>query len=149
MVPLAPNSIDLVVIHTTDSYYGDIATIDKWHKDRGWDMIGYHYLITNCYPTRYRWDTKRPDLSSDGAVLEGRPEEFRGAHVQGENWHSIGIALVGKHGQFSAAQLHSAINLCHELKDRFPKITEVKGHYEFTDMKTCPEIDMDLFRSWV
>lgn len=144
---LIPEHVDTIVIHITDSNYGDVETIDRWHKDLGWDMIGYHFLVTNCYPTYESWIAGTPDLSLDGAVFEGRPEEYSGAHVKGHNWHTLGVAMVGR-GGVTSRQLDSTIMLCAELRDRFP-IEEVKGHNEFTSSKTCPDLDMDLFRSWV
>lgn len=85
----------------------------------------------------------------DGAVHEGRSIEFAGAHVKGHNWHSVGVALVGKNGAFTSRQLESAIRLCKELKHRFPKINKIVGHFELFDGKSCPDLDMDLFREMV
>ena len=149
MRQLDPNNVDTIVIHITVSFYGDVMTIDRWHRDRGWSAIGYHYLITNCFPSKKRWELKRPDPSMDGAVHEGRSIEFAGAHVKGHNWHSVGVALVGKNGAFTSRQLESAIRLCKELKHRFPKINTIVGHFELFDGKSCPDLDMDLFREMV
>ena len=131
------------------SDYGDVETVDRWHKEKGWSGIGYHFLITNCFPSRKRWETKRPDVSADGVVYEGRPITSAGAHVKGHNWHSIGVALVGKKGAFTSKQLLSAVQLCKQLKEEFPGINKIVGHYELFDGKTCPDIDMDLFRELV
>lgn len=54
------------------------ADIDRWHKDRGFDGIGYHFVI---------------DL--DGTVEVGRPIEKAGAHCTGHNANSIGICYIG------------------------------------------------------
>ena len=143
---LDPEEVDTIVIHITDSPYGDVDTINQWHLDRGWAGIGYHYLITNCFPTKSRWELKRPDLSSDGKVMLGRSTKQRGAHAKGHNWHSLGVAMVGKRGAFTARQLEAAVELCKALKVEFP-ITEIIGHFEVSD-KTCPDLDMDLFRGW-
>jgi len=143
-----PEEIDTIVIHISDSYYGDVSTIRQWHKDRGWDDIGYHFVITNCFPTRYKWEAKKPDRVFDGKVHTGRSLEFEGAHVQGHNGHSIGICMIGKKGGFTSKEIDSAIGLCKLMMNRFPTIEHVKGHYEFTDQKTCPDLDMDLFREW-
>ena len=34
-----------IIIHCSDSDFGDAQTIDLWHKQRGWKGIGYHYVI--------------------------------------------------------------------------------------------------------
>ena len=39
--------IKKVIIHCSDSDFGTASVIDGWHKERGWDGIGYHYVITN------------------------------------------------------------------------------------------------------
>ena len=148
MTPLDPNDVRYIVIHITDSYYGNVATIDRWHKQKGWSAIGYHWLILGSFPTKYRWESKRPDIYSDGKIQQGRSEEFRGAHVKGKNWQTIGVAMVGKNGNFSAAQINSALHVCRELKARFPNIIEIKGHTEFDSNKSCPDLDLNLFRNW-
>ena len=155
MRPLDPDRVDTVVVHVTDSSFGNVDTIDKWHKENGWNMIGYHFLITNCFPTVQDLRDKSPDIFSDGAIHEARPEEFQGAHVKGHNWHTIGIALVGQSANkkynygamFTSKQLVSAAELIFDLEERFPMIRTVKGHHELDPGKGCPEIDMAHFRS--
>ena len=51
---------------------------DKMHRDRGFRMIGYHFLI---HP--------------DGRVDEGRPLSMVGAHAKGYNRESVGICYIG------------------------------------------------------
>lgn len=53
--------------------------IKKWHvEDNGWSDIGYHYVI-----------------EGEGQVVLGRPVGIAGAHVKGDNKHTIGICVVG------------------------------------------------------
>jgi hypothetical protein len=146
MTALSTDDVRYIVIHITDSYYGNVDIVDRWHKQRGWDSIGYHWLVLNSFPTKYRWEAKRPDIYSDGKIQQGRSEDARGAHVKGKNWQTIGVAMIGKNGGFSAAQINSALYICRELKMRFPNIIDIKGHTEFDSGKTCPDLDMDLFR---
>lgn len=146
MAILDPNDVKYIVIHITDSYYGNVDIIDRWHKQKGWQGVGYHHVILNSFPTKYRWESKRPDIYSDGKIQLGRSEKIRGAHVRGKNWQTIGVAMVGKNGNFSAAQINSALYLCRDLKIRFPNIIEIMGHTEFDSGKTCPDLDMGLFR---
>lgn len=149
MILLNPDDVKWIVLHTTDSPYGDVDTITDWHKQRNFATIGYHYLITNTYPTYSTWKQHMPDLAYDGVVHKGRSEQFRGAHVRGHNWETIGVALVGKGGNFSSEQLKSAVKLCTNLAARFPRVKGVKGHYEFNPNKTCPDLDMDYFREFI
>lgn len=75
-------STEAIVIHCTATLaHQDFrrAEIEAMHKKRGWKQIGYHYLIT-----------------LDGTVEVGRaPDSSIGAHVQGFNDRTLGIAYVG------------------------------------------------------
>lgn len=146
---LEPDRIDTIVLHCSDSFYGDIEVIDSWHKDNGWIMSGYHYIITNCFPKHINWFSKTPVPSMDGKIHESRPEEFQGAHVLGHNNHSLGVCMIGRHGQFTSKQLYSAVEVCLDLIDAHPTIRNIKGHTELDNSKTCPDLDMTYFRSLV
>lgn len=147
MYLLDPNKVRYVVVHGSASYYGDVDTFESWHKDRGWAGIGYHWVITNCYPTYDDYKEKRPKLDYDGRIWKGRDEKFMGAHVHGYNNESIGICMVGNEGVYSAAQIRSCARLCTEIRLRYPTILSIKGHYEFTVLKTCPTLDMEYIRT--
>lgn len=120
-------TIDSIVIHCSATRAGQdvrAADIDKWHKERGFAMIGYNYVI---------------DL--DGTVEVGRPLSMDGAHCntaglsgQSYNKHSIGICYVGgldENGKpadtRTPEQKLSMTNLVNKLCDEYP-ITEVIGH---------------------
>lgn len=70
-----------LILHCSATPEGkDFSTtdIDRWHKARGFKMIGYHYVIR-----------------LDGTIEQGRPLEMTGAHCKGHNAHSIGICYIG------------------------------------------------------
>ncbi|MBR1727923.1 MAG: N-acetylmuramoyl-L-alanine amidase [Selenomonadaceae bacterium] len=71
---------DMIVIHHTGERDIDAsaAEIDQWHKNQGWTMIGYHFVIRK-----------------NGTIERGRPEYTIGSHAYGENWHTLGIHLSG------------------------------------------------------
>lgn len=119
--------IDSIVIHCSATRAGQdvrAADIDKWHKERGFAMIGYNYVI---------------DL--DGKVEEGRPLTRDGAHCNtagtsglAYNKHSIGICYVGgldRNGNAADTrtpqQKLSLANLVYKLMGKYP-ITDVLGH---------------------
>jgi len=52
--------------------------IERWHLDRGFLAIGYHFVIS---PT--------------GCIFRGRPVDRMGAHVKGHNRGTVGICLMG------------------------------------------------------
>lgn len=120
--------IDAIVIHCSATRAGQdvrAADIDKWHKERGFAMIGYNYVI---------------DL--DGTVEVGRPLSRDGAHCntagtsgRSYNRHSIGICYVGgldKDGKpadtRTPEQKRALRDLVYKLMHEYPGIVEVIGH---------------------
>ena len=135
--------IDKIIVHCSDSDFGDMELIDRWHKERGWDGVGYHFVITNgviCPRSKYR-------AECDGLVQVGRDIEKQGAHCRGENKTSIGICLIGKH-HFTAKQLCVALPtlLHYYMRGYGLNEKQVFGHRDFNDKKTCPNIDTNLIR---
>lgn len=144
--------IDEIIIHCSDSPEGrndKAEDIRKWHKQRGFSDIGYHYVI---------------DL--DGTVEKGRPIEQAGAHCTGHNRNSIGICYIGgaywrdgvnakgkpikgKDGKAvlmpkdtrTPAQRIAMKELVAQLREQFPHAT-VHGHREFAN-KACPCFDVE------
>jgi len=149
MILLDPHKIKQVILHCSASAWGSVGVFDQWHRDRGWAMIGYHWVITNCFTDYAAYKYKQPEPASDGLIHPGRSENFRGAHCADHNWESIGVCLVGKGGQFTSRQLMSAARLCTQIMDKYDYCNTVKGHYEFTNLKSCPDIDMDWFRKYI
>jgi hypothetical protein len=84
------------VIHHTASHDVSASTINKWHKERGWDGIGYHWVIR-----------------ANGAIEKGRAMWKQGAHAKGRN-HKTGIVLTG-YSEFTKEQVKSLHNLLQRL----------------------------------
>src|SRR5688572_7735263 len=78
-----------IVIHHSATPGGNAAMFAKMHRDKGWDELGYHFVIGN--------GTDSPD----GAVEIGSrwPKQKWGAHAKTAdnkfNDYGIGICLVG------------------------------------------------------
>lgn len=149
----ARKETDLIVVHcsaTKASQNWGRAEIDKSHRQRGFVMIGYHYVITR-----------------DGTVQIGRPVNTIGAHVEGHNANSIGICMVGgladdgKHGEdnFTDDQFEALRELIRTLRKTFPK-ARICGHRDLSPdlnrdgkitrnewMKECPSFDVAAFVS--
>lgn len=124
---MKPEQIDSIVIHCSATPAGvdyRAADIDRWHKQKGWKMIGYNYVV---------------DL--DGTVEVGRPLTMDGAHcntngVSGRpyNKHSIGICYIGgldRNGNpadtRTPEQKKALADLVYRLINEYP-IVEVIGH---------------------
>ncbi|MCG3134269.1 MAG: hypothetical protein HMLKMBBP_01562 [Planctomycetes bacterium] len=99
-----------IVIHHSASAFGSAAQIDRWHRDKGWDGLGYDFVIGNGTGT------------PDGHVEVGYrwKRQLVGAHAQTPgpsnymNEHGIGIVLVGDFNRTkpSALQMRSLERLC-------------------------------------
>ena len=135
--------IEVLVVHCSDSPWGDAEVIDGWHKARVWNGIGYHFVVLNGR----RKGSKRYVAEDDGVIELGRPEDVVGSHVRGHNAKSIGIVLIGR-DTFTDKQMEGLYGLLEKLMDRFElDPMRVKGHYEFDSKKTCPNLDMDDVRT--
>lgn len=137
--------ITKIIIHCSDSPFGNAMLIDEWHRARGWDCIGYHYVTLNGRPKTS--DEYIEDL--DGVIEEGRDIQKAGAHCKGQNKDSIGICLIGK-DVFTDKQIRATVVRVSNLMTMYDiPLEEVYGHNHFNKGKTCPNIDMDEFRQAV
>lgn len=97
-----------IVVHHSASATGNAAAIDRWHRDRGFDGLGYDFVIGNGTG------------SGDGVVEVGYrwKQQLVGAHAKTAgnfmNEHGIGICLVGDFTRTkpTAAQMRSLDRLC-------------------------------------
>jgi len=104
-----------VIHHTASPCWTTVQDIDNWHKERGWDEIGYHYVIT-C----------------DGTVHKGRSLDKQGAHAKGRN-DRVGIALVG-YDEFTSVQIQALKLLLHQIG-----VQDAERHH-----KECPSEGIDV-----
>ena len=131
-----------IVVHTA-AFSGrncDRDRIDQWHRDRGWQGIGYHFVIAN----------DKHDTLADGTLQTGRDITIPGAHALGINSKSIGICCAG-HGDkdaFTEAQQTSLIELISRLIDDYEDIVvdRVIGHHELNDLVAKGELS-DRYRT--
>lgn len=143
-----------IILHCSDSLWGCANEIDKWHKERGWSGIGYHFIILN--------GRIRPSFYLDmlnGSIEVGRyfdgddwiSRNEVGAHALGYNNNSIGICLIGIKS-FTFAQLESLDRLCVQLMDEYKiPIRNVLGHCETEKgkNKSCPNFSVGEFRKYL
>ena len=137
-------AIKRIIIHcsaTKPNQNIGAATIKKWHLDRGWADIGYHYVIRRNGEV----ETGR-DRDGDGDIFE----EI-GAHTYKYNRDSLGICIVGgidydgePEANFSDKQWNTLRLMVRFLMAEFPNAT-VHGHNEFAN-KACPSF---LVQPWL
>ena len=114
-----------IVIHHTATSFGNEAIVNRWHIDRGFDEMGYHFLIGNG------------TNSGDGQVEVGSrwPKQKWGAHTKTPdnrfNDFGIGICLVGNFDvtRPTAAQMRSLDKLVAFLMKTYHiPLDHVLGH---------------------
>lgn len=124
-----------IIIHHSATDEGSALYFDKSHNSRGWDGIGYHFVIDN--------GTKAKE---DGQI-EVSPrwlKQHDGAHCQasGMNNKSIGICLVGNFNEdlVSVKQMEALVYLVNRIRKyyRIP-LNNVIGHSWVPGARTeCP-----------
>jgi len=124
-----------IVLHHSATDRGAAGLFDRMHRNRGWDELGYHFVIGNGTD------------SGDGEIEVGSrwPKQKHGAHckVAGHpeyNDIGIGVCLVGNFDHYtpSGRQVGSCIRLVQFLKDRYgiPE-SRMYGH-EQLKATACP-----------
>lgn len=134
---LAGRGVSDIIVHssaTPATMDVTVEMIDRWHRQAGYNGIGYHYVITR-----------------DAKVHAARELHRDGAHTLGQNKTSIGICVAGglsKSGNkpemnFTPAQLQQLMKLIFEIKLALPDV-KVGGHRDF-NATACPSFDV---RHW-
>ena len=144
--------VNAIVVHGAWTKPGvdvGVEEVREWHRDRGFDDVGYHYIIRR-----------------DGTIENGRPVEKQGAHVKGHNSDTIGVCLIGgrdskgRHTDgldefqqqevlwefnYTKAQIDAMVGLVDKLKAAH-SVTEVLGHRDYQGVtKRCPGFDVRAF----
>lgn len=125
------NNPDMIIVHHSggtdknpmaDTSHHTAKDMEAWHLSKGWDGIGYHYVI-----------------HKDGAVWAGRPEHYHGAHCKGKNKQSIGICLSGNFDATDPTQEQkdALVKLMLELVEKYGITREkIYPHRKFAN-KSC------------
>jgi hypothetical protein len=142
-----------VILHCSDSSFGNAIEINKWHLQRGFSSIGYHFVILNgkLTPTKY-------NKFFDGIIETGRPidddstleTDEVGAHALGWNGKSIGVCLIGLSDTFTIKQYKAVRELLLNLKSIFGSL-DVKQHSDVEPKKPycagLSKAQMDIFKN--
>lgn len=121
-----------IIVHCSATREGKdfgAGDINVWHIARGFDCIGYHYVVR-----------------LDGTVERGRDEQKIGAHCVGHNAMSIGVCYIGGLGDDkqpkdtrTPQQKDALRSLLARLKAKYPD-AKIRGHRDFA-AKACPCFD--------
>ena len=124
--------INYLVVHCSATPEGRDHTakdIDLWHRQRGFNEIGYNYVVR-----------------LNGTIEGGRDVDKIPAHVTNHNKDSIGICYIGgidkktlqPKDTRTAEQKEALKKLLTELKALYPE-AEILGHRDFPGVaKACP-----------
>lgn len=136
-----------IIVHCSATPEGKDYTVDdirRWHKQRGYSDVGYHYIV-------YR----------NGILAQGRDVNTIGAHAAGHNAHSIGICYIGgmnaentqPEDTRTLRQKARLLSLLVDLRKLYPN-ARIIGHRDLSEdkngdgiidssewMKACPSFD--------
>lgn len=99
------NRTDEIILHHAEAKSASVEEVNRWHLERGWTGIGYHFYIRK-----------------DGRIYRGRPEWAVGAHAQGHNSRSVGICVEGAYmtETMPKAQFDALVGLVREEMAKYP-----------------------------
>jgi N-acetylmuramoyl-L-alanine amidase len=119
----------IIVHHSASPVSTTVADIDRWHKERGWRGIGYHYVVLE-----------------HGEIAEGRHVNKRGAHTLHHNTDSIGICVTGNFENYHCPKprFDALVHFINELIDKYDlDWTKVHYHKEFANTACCGKFLID------
>jgi hypothetical protein len=122
---LLTRPVSKIFIHCSASdnpKHDNVQVIREWHLERGFNDIGYHFVITK-----------------NGNIELGRDINIIPAAQEGHNTNSIAVCLTGN-DRFSDNQFISLKNLCTIFSCIIDKKLTFHGHCEVSN-KTCPNFD--------
>jgi N-acetyl-anhydromuramyl-L-alanine amidase AmpD len=132
---------ECIVVHHSATPMGGATRFDRAHRERGFDELGYHFVIGNGTDT------------ADGEVEVGprwKAQKY-GAHCRSPedyyNEHGIGICLVGNFDESrpTPAQMESLSKLVRYLSRTYDiPANKVFTHGGVTGMTHCPGKNFDL-----
>ncbi len=136
VIPLYPSrKWKYIIIHHSATDEGSSLYFDKYHQSKGWEGIGYHFVIGN--------GTKG---KQDGQI-EDSPrwiKQENGSHCRASdmNEKAIGICLVGNFNKerVSEKQMASLVYLVNLLRRNYRiPVRNILGHGQVRGAKTeCP-----------
>jgi hypothetical protein len=137
----ASRSWKWIVIHHSATSSGSARMFDRMHREKGWDELGYHFVIGNGTST------------GDGQIEVGPrwPRQKWGAHAKTAdnrfNEHGIGICLVGNFDlERPTPQQQKALArlIAHLMKTYQITPDRIIGHGDTGKPTECPGRNMNI-----
>jgi N-acetyl-anhydromuramyl-L-alanine amidase AmpD len=136
VIPIYPSKKwKYIIIHHSATDEGSSLYFDKYHQDKGWEGIGYHFVINNGTGGK-----------QDGQVEVSprwiKQEDGRHCKAGGMNRIAIGICLVGNFNSEgpSKKQFEELVYLVNLLRRNYRiPLSRILGHSQVYGAKTdCP-----------
>lgn len=122
-----------IVLHHSGTVGGNARRFDRLHRARGWDGLGYHFVITNgsggpdgAIEVGERWWEQKHGAHAGALTVRALPEERNLYNELG-----IGICLVGNFQRRppTSRQIHTLARLLRRLQTEFRIPSErIVGH---------------------
>jgi hypothetical protein len=115
----------IIIHHSVSPRNTTVEQITAWHKARGFETIGYHYLI------------------NEKGIQKGRDEKYIGQHcsANSRNLDSIGICMAGNYQiEYPSTQMLNWLKeLLADIIKRYDTLTaeDIFGHRDF-GLTACP-----------
>ncbi len=130
------NKWKYIIVHHSATDYGSSREFNEAHLKRGWEGVGYHFVIDNG------------TCGKEDGQIETTPrwiKQKRGAHCKadGMNPKGIGVCLVGNFSDgraVSSKQMNSLVYLVTKLKNYYNiPDNRIMGHGQVSGAQTeCP-----------
>jgi N-acetylmuramoyl-L-alanine amidase len=116
----------IVIHHSVSSKRTTAETIRRWHLERKYSDIGYHYVV-------------RQTSAGIWVIDKGRNVMRTGAHVAGKNVGTIGICVAGNYEEqtVESASITLLQELITELLSKHKGIKKIVGHRDLAQT-LCP-----------
>jgi len=126
------NTHEYIIIHHALASKCTVDDIHRWHLERGFIGIGYHFFI-----------------SKNGFIYKGRDINWQGGHCKEQlmNIKSVGICLEGCYEDYKdqtdkvvpETQFQALAELVKPLLTTYKiPVERVKRHHDFANYKLCP-----------
>ena len=129
---LDTQSVRLAILHHSvheprpaSSAYAEMIRIKGWHHKRGFDDIGYHFVV------------------NDNSYAAGRPLPYQGAHCRNWNHVSVGICVCGDltKRRPTDAEVAATVAAIREAEAQIGHKLVVAGHKDLANT-FCPGPDL-------